>query len=44
MLSRYPRRFDLYAANRHQDCRRRRRQLRQWLRGMVLMRLPDLMP
>lgn len=34
------RRSDLHAANRHQDMRRRRRQLRRWLRGLVVMRLP----
>jgi hypothetical protein len=37
-------RYDLLRASRRQNQRRRWRQLRQWLRGLVLMRLPDLMP
>jgi hypothetical protein len=41
MLSKRPRRYDLNAANRHADQRRRRRQLRAWLRSLVPFRLPD---
>ena len=37
-----PNRYDLNAANRHADHRRRRRQLRTWLRSLIVMRLPDL--
>jgi hypothetical protein len=37
-------RYDLDCANRHRDVRHRRRALRMWLRGLVLMRLPDLLP
>jgi hypothetical protein len=44
MLHKRPCRYDLNAASRHRDSRRRRRQLRAWLRGIVAFRLPDLMP
>jgi hypothetical protein len=33
------RRFDLDATNRHQTCRRRCRQLRAWLRSLVVVRV-----
>lgn len=41
MLHRRPRRYNLRMMQRHADARRRRRQLRQWLRGLVLWRIPE---
>lgn len=41
MSTRRPKRYDIDATNRHVDRRRRRRRVRAWLRGLVLVRLPE---
>lgn len=41
MFFKNPRRYDLRQLDRHTDSRRRRRQLRTWLRSFAFLRLPD---